>query len=68
LQGVKIKYLSLKAKFLETEQKLLMNGIDISEFSIFGNENEDTDSDIDVVNDIVMIDNSSATENENSYK
>lgn len=35
LQDIKIKYLTLKEKVLETEEQLLMNGIDTSEYPLF---------------------------------
>ncbi|XP_025202835.1 uncharacterized protein LOC112599927 [Melanaphis sacchari] len=44
LQDVQIKYLELKDKVLETEEKLLMNGIDTSEYSAFSFANGDQDT------------------------
>lgn len=35
MEDIQIKYLELKNKVLETEEKLLMNGIDTSEYSAF---------------------------------
>lgn len=64
LQDIKIKYLSLKEKVLETEEQLLLNGIDTSGFSAFCNEKEDIiDSNNEIVDTIFEIDSSSDTEN-----
>jgi len=35
LQNIKIKYLKLKEKVLDTEVKLLLNGVDTSKYSMF---------------------------------
>jgi len=43
LQDIQIKYLELKEKVLETEEKLLIKGIDTSEYSAFSLANEDHD-------------------------
>jgi len=45
-----IKYLALKDKVLETEEKLLLNGIDTSEYSAFDKE-EQEDSDVEIIED-----------------
>jgi len=44
LQDIQIKYLDLKEKVLETEEKLLDNGIDTSEYPVFALVSEDKDS------------------------
>lgn len=43
---------TLKKKILETEEKLLMNGIDTSEYSLFLKEEQDSDLDIKNVEDV----------------
>jgi len=50
LQDVQIKYLELKEKVLESEEKLLMNGIDTEEYSAFSLANNE-DQDILAIND-----------------
>lgn len=50
LQDIQIKYLNLKEKVLETEEKLLDNGIDTSEYPVFALVNED-DNDTETMND-----------------
>ncbi|XP_027845391.1 uncharacterized protein LOC114125814 [Aphis gossypii] len=49
LQDIQIKYLHLKEKVLETEEKLLDNGIDTSEYPVFALVCEDKDS--ETIND-----------------
>lgn len=50
LQDIQIKYLNLKDKVLETEEKLLNNGIDTSEYPVFALANEE-DKDTETMND-----------------
>lgn len=49
LQDIQIKYLDLKEKVLETEEKLLDNGVDTSEYPVFALVSDDKDS--ETIND-----------------
>jgi len=51
LQDVKIKYLTLKEKLLETEEKLLMNGIDTSKYPVFSMVDEEQDTETNPENE-----------------
>lgn len=46
-----IKYLALKEKVLETEEKLLMNGIDTSKYSAFYKGEQDANSGVKIIKD-----------------
>lgn len=48
---VNLKYLALKDKVVETEQKLLMNGIDPSKYPAFYKEEQDADSVVKIIDD-----------------
>lgn len=56
LQDIQIKYLLLKEKVLETEEKLLDNGIDTSEYPVFTlvSDDKDTESINDNKYDILL--------------
>ncbi|CAI6353578.1 unnamed protein product [Macrosiphum euphorbiae] len=48
---MEIKYLKLKKKVLDTEEKLLMNGINTTEYPAFCSEEEVRTSDSEVIKD-----------------
>jgi len=48
-ENLNIKYLELKSKVLDTEEKLLMNGIDTSEYPAFGSEEVDWTSEFGTI-------------------
>lgn len=50
-QDIKLKYLKLKDKVLETEEELLKDGINTLEYPAFCSDEEDENSDIEIIED-----------------